>query len=96
MLGDHRAEIRPPGFEQRLLGQRAGCDQAHDVALERPLGTARLGLSRVFELLDNGDPKAAPDQAGEVQLGLRDRHAAHGDGLALVLAAMGQRDVERA
>jgi len=46
-------------------------------------------------LLGNGDPEAAADQAGEVEIGGDDRDAAHGDGHARVLAAVGEGNVER-
>ena len=79
-------------LEQAVLGQRPGGDQADDLALQRRLAGAGLG---VFHLLGDGDAEAAADQPGEVGLGRVHRDAAHRDGCALVLAAPGQRDVER-
>jgi hypothetical protein len=46
-------------------------------------------------LLGDGDAIAAADQAGEVGLGGMFRDAAHRDGGAVVLAPVGQNDVER-
>ena len=82
-------------FEQRLLGQRAGRDHADDRAVDQRLGAARLArLGGAFGLLGDGDAVAALDQPREIGLGGMDRHAAHRDRLAVMLAARGQRDVE--
>ena len=81
-------------IEQRILGDRAGRDDAHDVALDHRLAAALLGLGRVFDLLADGDLEALADQAREIGLVAVDRHAAHRDVLARVLAALGERDVE--
>ena len=80
------------GFQQRFLGDRAGGDQADHFAADRRL--AGPGL-RVLHLLGDGDAEAAADQAREVGFGRMLRHAAHRDRRAVVLAALGQRDVER-
>ena len=85
----------PPRVEQPVLGQRAGRDDAHDGAAHRRLAAALLGLGRVLHLLADGDLEALADQAREIGLGGMHRHAAHRDVGALVLAALGQRDVER-
>ena len=81
-------------IEQRLLGQRAGGDDADDRAVDHRLGAALLRLGRAFDLLGDGDAVAGLDQPGEIGLGGVDRHAAHRDRRALMLAARGQRDVE--
>ena len=82
-------------FEQRLLGQRAGRHQPDDRAVDQRLGAARLArLGRALDLLGDGDAVAAADQPREIGFGGMDRHAAHRDRLAVVLAALGQRDVE--
>ena len=65
---------RPPAA---ILGQRAGRDQPHHVARQRPFGAARLGRRRVLHLLDDGDPETPADQPRQIGLGLGDRHAAH-------------------
>ena len=84
------------GFEQALLGDGSGRDEAHDIALHHRLVAALLGLGRVLGLLADGDAMAGGDQALEIVIGTLDRHAAHRDVVALVLAALGQNDAERA
>ncbi len=83
------------GVEQAVLGQRAGRDEAHHVAAHDRLGAALPRLGRVLQLLAHGDAKALPDQPLQVFVGAVDRHAAHGDVLAQVLAALGQHDAQR-
>ena len=78
-------------LEQAVLGKGAGRDEADDGALEGALAGARLG---VLHLFGDGDAEAAADEAGEVGLGGVDGDAAHGNGLAPVLAAAGEGDVE--
>ena len=51
---------------------------------------------RVLDLLADGDADALRDQLLQVLVGGVDRHAAHRDVGALMLAALGQRDAERA
>ena len=80
-------------LQQRLLGDRAGGDEAHHLAADRRLArSARLG---VLHLLGHRDAEAAADQTGEIGLGGMLRHAAHRHRRAVVLAALGQRDIER-
>nr|WP_249902458.1 hypothetical protein [Ralstonia pseudosolanacearum] len=76
--------------QQRRVGQRAGRDHAHDLALDRPLGGGR-----VADLLADGDRFAQLDQLGQVLLDCVERHAGHADRLAVGGAARGQRDVEQ-
>ena len=83
-------------IEQRLLGERARGDEAHHVAAHHRLGPALLGLGRVLDLLADRHPVPSRDQALEIVVGGMHRHAAHGDVLAQMLAALGQRDAERA
>ena len=83
------------GVEQAVLGQRAGRDEAHDVAAHDRLGAALPGFRRVLELLAHGDAEALADQPLQVLVGAMDRHPAHGDVLAQVLAALGEHDAER-
>ena len=89
-------------IEQCILGQRAGRNEADDVARNQHLryGCAfRLGASfgfvRRFGLFGDCDPVAGADQAGEVAFGRMDRDTAHGHGLAAPLPPRSQRDVER-
>ncbi len=83
-------------IEQGLLGERAGGNQAHHVAAHHRLGTALPGLGGILDLLADRDPVAGGDQALEIVVGGMDRHAAHRDVLAEMLAALGERDAERA
>ena len=53
-----------------------------------------LRLGRAFDLLGDGDPVAGLDQPRQIGFGGMDRHAAHRDRRAVMLAARGQRDVE--
>jgi len=94
-LHDGGAEIGPPGFQQRFLGECAGGDKAHDIARQRAFGATRPGGGGVFHLLDDGDAEAAADEAGEIHFRLRHRHAAHRHRLALMLAARRERDIQR-
>ena len=69
-----------------------GVIETHHGAADRRLAGAGLW---VLHLLGHGDAEAAADQAGEIGFGRVLRYAAHRDGRAVVLAALGQRDVER-
>ena len=84
-----------PRLQQRLLGQRAGGDQPHDVARDDGLAAALLCLGRVLHLLGDGDAEALADQRQQIAFGGMDRHAAHRDRLAQMGAALGQCDVQR-
>ena len=57
------------GVEQAVLGQRAGRDEAHDVAAHHRLGAALPRFGRVLELLADGDAVALPDQPLQVFVG---------------------------
>ena len=93
-LGEGGEEVVAAGFEERVLGQRAGGDKADDVAFDDRLGAALLRLGRVFQLFGDGDAEALADQGEKVTLGRVDRDAAHGDGFAQVEAPFGEGDVE--
>ena len=84
------------GVEQALLGERAWGDEAHHVAPDHGLRPALPRLGRVLGLLAHRDAVALRDQALKIFVGGMHRHAAHGDVLAEVLAALGERDAERA
>ncbi len=96
ILRQRQQQIDPPGLQQRLLGDRAGRDQAHHLAADRRLGVAspraRLG---VLHLFGHRDAEAAADQPREIRLGRMLRHAAHRHRRAVVLTPLGQRDVQR-
>ena len=64
--------------------------------LTTDFGAAPLRLGRILELLADRDAMAKRDQPVEVVVGALDRHAAHADVLAVVLAALGEHDAERA
>ena len=91
--GDEQA--RAAGLQEPLLGDRARRDQPHDVALDDRLQSSLLGFRRVFELLADRDAMAERDQAVEIIVGALDRHAAHADVFAVVLAPFGEHDAER-
>ncbi len=82
--------------KQRVFGERARRDEAGDVAAHQRLGAALARLGRVLDLLADRDAVAERDQAVQVILGALDRHAAHRDIAAEMLAALGQHDAERA
>ena len=84
------------GVEERVFGERAGRDKAHHVAADDRLRSAFLRLRRVFQLLADGDAMAERDEAVQILVGALDRHAAHRDVVAEMLAALGQHDAERA
>ena len=95
-IRDHREQkIGPACFQQTLFRQRAGGHQPHHVARQRPLRPARLGRRRVLHLLDDGDAEATTDQPRQIHLRLPDRHTAHRNRLALMLATGGQRNIQR-
>ncbi len=77
--------------EQRLLGDCAGRDDAHDPALDQA-----LGLRRVADLLADRHRFADPEQPREIGVQLVVRYTRHRDRRACRAAALGQRDVEQA
>jgi hypothetical protein len=94
--GDREQVVVALCVEQRVFGERAGRDQADDVAPHHALAAALLRLGRVLELFAHRDAMAEGDQAVEIFVGAMDRHAAHGDVAAQVLAALGEHDAEGA
>ena len=93
---DRRQIIVAPRIEQRVFGERAGGDQPDHVARDDALCAALLCLRRVFGLLAHRDAEARRDQLVQIFVRAHHRHAAHRDVRALVLAALGQHDAERA
>ena len=89
------SRLAPRASKQAVLGERAGRDHARHLAVHDRLRPPLLGRLWVFHLLADGDAEARADQLGEVGVGRVHRHAGHGDGLALVLAAVGQGDAQR-
>ncbi len=82
--------------EQGFLGEGARGDEAHHVAAHHGLRPALPRFGRVLDLLADGDAMTLGDQALEVIVGGMHRHAAHGNVGAQMLAALGERDAERA
>ncbi|MCY1236360.1 hypothetical protein D9M72_490110 [compost metagenome] len=96
---DARQRHQIVGFRRRqqfLFGDRARRHQAHDVAAHHRFAAALLGLRRVFDLLADCDAEAEADQLLQIIVGGMHRHAAHRNFLSHVLAALRQRDAERA
>ncbi len=77
--------------QQFVVGDRAGRDDAHHLALDRALG--RCDVAHLF---GNRDRHALLDELGQVALERVHRHAGHHHRLAGRGAARGQRDVEQA
>ena len=92
---DRQQVIVGARVEQRVFGQRARRHQPHHVAAHHALVAARARGGRIFGLLAHRDAMARRDQAMQIVLGALDRHAAHRDVHALMLAALGQHDAER-
>ncbi|MNT58529.1 hypothetical protein D3C72_1959690 [compost metagenome] len=69
--------------QQFGVGQRAGRDHPHHLALHRPLGRADFA-----HLLGNGDRLAHLDEAGQVVLQRVEGNACHHHRLATRLAAL--------
>ena len=87
--------IGAAGLQQGILGQGARRDETHHIAAHHRLGTALFRLCRVLHLLADRHPEALADQFFQILLGGMDRHAAHRNIFTQMLAALGQRDVER-
>ena len=66
---DRQQIIVAAGIEQRVLGERAGGDQAHHVAPHHALAAAFARLGGVLELLAHGDAMAERDQAVQILVG---------------------------
>ncbi len=77
-------------FEQAVLGQGTGRNDANNAAFDHGLGAAFLGLGRIFELLADGDAKPQPDQLGDIGIDRMRRHAGQRDIIIAKLAALGQ------
>ena len=83
-------------IEQALLGERARRDEADNVPPHHGLRPAFPRLGWVFDLLAHRHAVALSDQALEIVVGGMDRHAAHRDILAQMLAALCQRNTKGA
>ena len=90
--GQRQQEGRLARVEVAGVGQRAGRDDARDVALDDA-----LGLLRVLDLIADGDAEAALDEPRDVAVGGVERDAAHRHRVAGgVLRSRGQRQLEGA
>jgi hypothetical protein len=94
-VGQRHQIVVAARIEQRVLGDRAGGDDADHLAADDGLGAALLRLGRILHLLADGDLEALADQLRKIGIGGVGGHAAHGYVLAAVLAALGEGDVER-
>ena len=79
------SSVSVPGVTRRTTSRRTTLFAA-----------ALLRLGRVFDLLADRDAVAERDQPVQIFVGAVDRHAAHRDVAAEMLAALGQHDAERA
>ena len=94
--GDREQVVVAPRIEQGVLGERARGDETDHVASHHALAAALTRFGRIFELLADRHAVAHCDQAVEVFVGTMDRHAAHRDVAAEMLAALGEHNAERA
>ncbi len=76
--------------EQSVVGDRAGCHDAHDLALDRAFAGCRIA-----DLFANGHGLAQAHEAGQILVTGMHRHAGHGDRFAGGLAAGGQCQIEQ-
>ncbi len=92
-IGRHRHEERRlAGLEIAGVGQRARRHDADDLAPDES-----LRLSRILDLLADGDAKPLLDEARDVAVGGVEGHAAHRDRAAgRILRTRRQRELERA
>jgi hypothetical protein len=88
--GDGQQQAVALVVQQRGIGERAGRDDARDLAFHRPFGSGRIA-----HLLADGDRLAEFHQLGQVLLGCMVGHARHLDRLASGGAARGERDAEQ-
>ena len=84
------------GIQKRVFGKGSGGDKPDHFAPDHGFGTALFRLRRIFRLFADSNTVAEPDQAFEIFIRRMDRHPAHGNVLPQMLAALGQRDAERA
>ena len=84
-----------PRIQQGILGQCAGGDQTHDLAFHNGLIATLFRLGRAFHLFTDGNTKPFADQRQEIAFCRMMRDTAHRDVVTVMLAAFGQRDVQR-
>jgi len=95
-LRERGEPVRAASLKQAFLGERARRHETHDVARDERLRPApRFRLRRGFDLLGDRDAVPGADQPREIGFGRMDGDAAHRHRRTAMLAARGQRDVER-
>ena len=85
----------PPGIQQTFFGQGARGDQADHIAPHNRFRPALARLGRIFKLFRNRHPESFADQGQQIAFGGMHRHATHRDIFAQMLAAPGQRNIQR-
>ena len=90
VLVERGEQVVAARFQQRLVGDRAGSDDAADAALDRPL--ARRGRA---DLLADHRRFAEPQQPREITFQRVVWHPGHGDGHARRFTAMGERQIQQ-
>ena len=83
------------GIEQDFFRQCSGCYQPDDFPFHDRLRPALFRFGGVFNLLADGNLEALADQARKIGVGGVNGHTAHRYIVALVGAALGQRDIQR-
>ena len=83
------------GLKQAFFGQGSRGDKAHHLAPDHRLGTALLRLCGILHLFADGDAKTLANEGQEIAFGGMDGHAAHGNILIKMLAAFGERNIQR-
>ena len=95
-LGERDQHIVAARIQQIILGQCSGGDIADDIARHQSLVAApRFRLGRGFNLLGNRHLETGADQLRQIAFRCMHRHPAHRDCIAGILAARGQRDIQR-
>ena len=92
---ERRQVVVPPCREELVLRERPGRDDPHNLARDHRLRAAFLRLSRVFRLLADRHLEVFANERQEIGFRSVDRHATHRNVVVEMLAALGQRDVER-
>ncbi len=91
---ERREGVRPRRIEQRVLGDRARGDEAHDIASHHRLRPAFSRFCGILDLLTDGDAMAERNELLEIVIGALDRDAAHRNVVAQMFAALGEHDAE--
>ena len=94
MAGNRHKIIGTARFKQIVFRKCSRRHQPDDIAAHHSLRTAFAGLRRIFQLFADGHAMTHADQFLQIGVSGMNRHAAHRDILALVFAALRQRDTE--